>query len=411
MAKNGLYFIGLLSLIATSIVIPAYAEVTSFHTSSSFYKGGNVIKFSGTTLSTDPPNVTILIFDPNNKFVLLASGITDSNHTFQVSVDTSIPSNQQQFSIKGVYNATAFIANKTNGKTVSFAFSPDGSSLLPLPPTNLTATSSSSTEIDLNWLAPQNNADLPITGYEIERNDGNGFNIIANSKTTTYQDMGLVPNSEHSYRVSAINSAGSSNPSNASNVITLASPTQTAPSAQNTSSSLTQNSNQSLSDILQQRYAAARKLQEMLNAQTSGPSSTSSSPSSNPSQNTQQNIQLSENIKVADMATNLDVQKTMSMQKSNLTSNGSVNFDTRNVLYPVISLVGIGIVVTMLYFRKKRKILSTVVETRKNAQVPIPSTSEQQDDDYAMAILKNRLAKGEITLDEFKTLKDELSEP
>jgi len=100
----------------------------------------------------------------------------------------------------------------------------------------------------------------------------------------------------------------------------------------------------------------------------------------------------------------------MGVQKNNLTSSGSTNFDTGNVLYPMISLVGVGIVVTILYFRKKRK-SSSNAEMRKDAPAPIESTSERQDVDYAMAILKNRLAKGEITIDEFKTLKDELSEP
>ena len=225
MNKNGLCLVTLLSVISISVIIPAYADVTSLQTSSLFYKGGDVIQFSGTTLSTDPPNVTLLIFDPTNKFVLLTSGTTDSNHTFQISVDTSIPSNQQLLTLKGMYNATAFVANKTDGKTVSFAFSPDGSSLTSPPPTNLTTTSVSPTEIDLNWLAPQNNTSLPITGYEIERNDGSGFNVIANSQTTTYQDMNLIPNSEHSYRVSTVNAAGTSLPSSASIVFTQPSPT------------------------------------------------------------------------------------------------------------------------------------------------------------------------------------------
>jgi len=90
----------------------------------------------------------------------------------------------------------------------------------PQSPTNLIATPTSSSEVDLSWLAPQNNGGLPITGYKIERNDGNGFNIISNSQTTTYRDVGMIPNSEHSYRVSAINSAGSSLPSNSAPVIT-----------------------------------------------------------------------------------------------------------------------------------------------------------------------------------------------
>ena len=413
MNKNRLYLAVLLSIVATSTMIPACAEVNSLQTGSSFYKGGSVIQFSGTTLSTDPPNVTVLIFDPNDKFLLLASGTTDSNHAFQVSVDTSLPNYKQLFSLKGMYNATAFISNQASGKTVSFAFSPDGSSLMPSPPTNLTATSPSSTEVDLKWLAPQNSGGLPITGYNIERNDGNGFNVIAHSQTTTYNDMGLAPNSEHAYRVSAINQAGSSIPSNSAPIFTLPSTTPSTSSVQNTSPS-SQNSNQSLSDILQQRYAAAKKLQEILNTQTPGTSQPSSpTPSTTlptTPQNSKQAIQLSENIGVSDMAANPESKKSNIAPENNLLSNSSTNFDIRNIIYPAISLVGVGIVVVVLYIRKKRKTPSDI-KMKEETAPHVEPTPEGKDSDYALAILKNRLAKGEITLDEFKILKDELSEP
>jgi uncharacterized membrane protein len=409
MNKNRLYPVTLLSVIAMSVIIPAYADVTSLQTSSPFYKGGSVIQFSGTTLSTDSPNVTILIFDPTNKFILLASGTTDSNHAFQISIDTSTQSNQQIFSAKGLYNATAFVENKTDGKTISFAFSPDGSSLTSPPPTNLTATSTSPTEVDLSWLAPQNNGGIPITGYQIERNDGNGFNVIANTQATTYQDTSLIPNSEHSYRVSTVNSAGTSLPSPAYIVFTLPSPTTSQNSTstdQNPSSTPEQNSNQSLNDILQQRYAMARQLQEL----TTPNSNPTSNQSSNPSQNTQQTVLLNESIGVNDLTSNIGAQKSVGAQKNNFTPSGTVNINASSFLYPVITLVGVGIVVVVLYLRKKRKTPSRVIESRKDTPVQTEPVHKPQDVDYAMTILKNRLAKGEITLDEFKILKEELSE-
>lgn len=120
-------------------------------------------------------------------------------------------------------------------------------------------------------------------------------------------------------------------------------------------------------------------------------------------------IQLNENIGVGDMAANLESKKSTSMPENNLASNSFANFDIKSILYPAISLVGVGIVVTILYFRKKRK-LGPVIRESQDAHLPVEQTFEKQDDDYAMTILKNRLAKGEITVDEFKTLKDELSE-
>lgn len=410
MSKNWLCLIAILSIVSLFIMVPAYAEVTSFQTSSSFYKGGSVIQFSGTILSTDSSGVTIVIFDPNGKFLSLVSGIADNNHAFQVNVNTGTTSNQPLFSVKGVYNATAFVTNQAAGKTVNFVFSPDGSPALPSSPTNLVATPISASEVDLSWTAPQNNGGLSITGYKIERNDGNGFNVIANSPTTTtYKDTNLIPIPEHSYRVSAINSAGSSLPSNISPVIM---PSSTTPSTQttppSTSTSSDQNSGQSLDEILQQRYATAKKLQDMLNGKTSTPSSTSTGSSSVPSESSQQTVQLAENITVSDKAASLEPEISSGVLDSNL--NSFANFDIKTVLYPVISLVGVGIVVVILYSRKKRKI-RTIVTEPKQAHLPVEQTFEKQGDDYAISILKNRLAKGEITIDEFKTLKDELSEP
>ncbi len=392
----------LLPFIAISAIIPAYAEVTSLQTDSSFYKGGSVIHFSGTTLSTDSPNVTIVIFDPNGKFLSLVSGVTDNNHAFQVSVDTGTQSNVHLFSVKGVYNATAFIANQAAGKTVNFVVSPDGSSALPSSPINLVATPSSASEVDLSWTAPQNNGGLPITGYKIERNDGNGFNVIANSPTTTYQDKNLIPNPEHSYRVSAINSAGSSSPSNVSPVM-MPSSTPAPTVTQNTTSS-DQNSGQSQLSIeqqIQERIAAANRLHDLLNAQQSNPSS-SQPPNS-------QTVQLTENIGVDDNSANLGSKGSNTISENNLSTN-ITNFDTKTILYPVIALVGIGIVVAILYSRKKRKFL-TIAKESQDAHLPVEQTFEKVNDDYALSILKNRLAKGEITVDEFKTLKDELLEP
>src|SRR5579872_3065845 len=127
---NVLSILFVFSLIS-SVILPVYAEVTSIQTNSAFYKGGSQITFSGKTASGDSPYVTVIIYDPNNQFVLLSSGTADNANNFQVMVDTSTPSNQPKFSLKGIYNATAFIMNQASGKTVNFVFSPDGSPIVP----------------------------------------------------------------------------------------------------------------------------------------------------------------------------------------------------------------------------------------------------------------------------------------
>lgn len=97
----------------------------------------------------------------------------------------------------------------------------------PQPPTNLSATTISSSEINLSWTAPTNNGGVAITGYEIERsvdNDTTWSTLQSNtgSTDTTYSDTGLSPNTTYTYRVSAINSVGASNPSNTASTTTMA---------------------------------------------------------------------------------------------------------------------------------------------------------------------------------------------
>ena len=392
MDKQGLYLGVLLCIIVVSLtVIPAYAEVTSLKTNAPFYKGGSKIYFSGTILDTDPPNVTLLLFDPTDKFISLASGIADSNHTFQIIVDTSTSDNQQKFSIKGTYNATAFIATKENGKTVAFTFSPDGSPVISSPPTSLTTSVASSTEIDLQWASPTNTGGGQLAGYKIERDDGTGFNFIQNTLSTSYQDTGLVPNKLYSYRVSAVNQAGTSNPSNVATAVTFSPPSTTTPPP------TTDQSQTSVDDLIKKRIADAKRLQDLINSKNSG------SPTVN-----SKVIQLSEKMAVDDVASNSGVQKSNALG-TNLPDLGGFNVST--VIYPIISLVGAGIVVSILYLRKKRNQSASPTEMMPEIPVPEVSSGQKDDGDHAMTILKNRLAKGEITVDQFKELKEELSEP
>jgi titin len=88
----------------------------------------------------------------------------------------------------------------------------------PAPPTGLVATSASATQINLSWSAPSNNGGSPITGYKIEYKIGSSgtySTLVANTVNTavTYSHTGLTAGQTYTYRVSAINSIGPSNPS------------------------------------------------------------------------------------------------------------------------------------------------------------------------------------------------------
>ena len=83
----------------------------------------------------------------------------------------------------------------------------------PTAPTNLSATFNTSTNaIDLSWTAATDN--VAVTGYEVFRDDA--AVAIGTTAGTTFSDIGLAPDSTHSYTVVAVDAAG--NRSASSNV-------------------------------------------------------------------------------------------------------------------------------------------------------------------------------------------------
>ena len=89
----------------------------------------------------------------------------------------------------------------------------------PGPPTGLAAVSQGSNRINLSWSAPAASGGSPVTGYRIEMSADGGAtwtNLVANtnSTATTFAHTGLSAATTRHYRVSAINSAGTSQPSN-----------------------------------------------------------------------------------------------------------------------------------------------------------------------------------------------------
>ncbi|MDE2588133.1 MAG: fibronectin type III domain-containing protein [Patescibacteria group bacterium] len=162
-----------------------------------------------------------------------------------------------------VYAAVENIApptNKENRKTVNFVFLSYGSTTTSLPPVSLTASTISSTEIDLNWSASANTGGSHLYGYKIERDDGIGFNQIQNTVSTSYRDTGLTPNKLYSYRVYVINQDRSSDPSNVASSVTLSAPVKTG-TAPDRSTSL------SLDNQIKQRSADAQMIRQSLYGQ------------------------------------------------------------------------------------------------------------------------------------------------
>ena len=88
---------------------------------------------------------------------------------------------------------------------------------VPGPPTGLSAIANGTAQIDLAWSAPADDGGARVTGYRIEVSDnGTSWRDLrsdTNSDDTDYPHTGLDPGTTRHYRVSAINAAGTGDPS------------------------------------------------------------------------------------------------------------------------------------------------------------------------------------------------------
>ena len=96
-------------------------------------------------------------------------------------------------------------------------------------PTGLRATAQGATRIELRWTAPSQTHGAAVLGYRIEQSRDGGRTWLAlrsNTATTatTFTHTGLPPGTTRHYRVSAINGAGTGEPSNVASAMTAAVP-------------------------------------------------------------------------------------------------------------------------------------------------------------------------------------------
>jgi len=139
----------------------------------------------------------------------------------------------------GSYSATATLGPAGGWVMQMVAFKAAGSTppppdtQPPTAPTNLVATASSGSQINLTWTASTDN--VGVTGYLVERCDGAGcssFAQIGTATATSFASTGLSPATSYSYRVRATDAAANlSGYSNTATATTLAPDTQppTAP--------------------------------------------------------------------------------------------------------------------------------------------------------------------------------------
>ena len=300
-------------VIAFSLIIPAYADVLTFKTDKTFYGKTSTIVFSGTVEKDDFGDlVTIVIEDPGGKFVKLLQAYPDADDKFQKSIDVS-----KFYTDAGIYNATAFVTNKTNGVVIDF----DVEKQRPVitPPTT-----------------------PPVSEPKQEENNP-------------------VPDVQQG---------------------------QTSDSSEGT---------KTIQEKIKERIEAAKKLKESQTANKTNENVVDKT--------TDTNTPVKNNTVPVNNSNTGEI-------KSDISQETKTGFDS-NLLYVIIGLGGAsaaGAVVYSMKNKSKPKDYSSYFSPVEKTEAS-QKTDVQSEDDYALMILKNRLAKGEITIEEFNELKKALKEP
>ena len=169
-------------------------------------------------------------------------------------------------------------------------------------------------------------------------------------------------------------------------------PSTSQPSSQSNANDENDGDELTIQEKIKERIELAKKLKE---AQTNQPIQTGSG---------QIGVNQTGNL-------NTTTTDTISGDKADTTGTSTVPIDlSSNLLYIVIGLGGAGAAAAVVYGAKNKarhKSDAPIVKIRElSEKVGAPS-----EEDYALMILKNRLAKGEITIDEFNALKKALQEP
>ncbi len=217
---SALFVLGLLALALVATLGSGAASALA---------GSQVTVTSVNTAGTTITGYYVVLFDSSGN--VLATGFTPVTFsttaalTYNVQADGYAGCVFSSWSDGVTSNPRTFTA--TTG-TLTFTAVYNCGVTAPGAPTGLTATATSSTQINLAWTAPSSNGGSPITGYMVQRsaNGGSTWTTVASntgSTATTYSDTGLLASTTYTYEVSAINAAGASPPSNIASATTQAS--------------------------------------------------------------------------------------------------------------------------------------------------------------------------------------------
>lgn len=179
---------------------------------------------SDATISFNTPGGTVTFSASRTGGTFDAASCITPNNTLVCTITYTAPDTAGTITITGAYSGDMTHRTSSGTAYVFVNTIVSGPPTPPQPPTNLSATAFSSLQVDLRWDAPTDDGGATVTGYQIERLTNDMTWAIVNTNTdsyeATYSDTGLEPNTTYQYRVSAINSAGISMPSNSANATT-----------------------------------------------------------------------------------------------------------------------------------------------------------------------------------------------
>ena len=116
--------ISIVGIFLSLVFVPAFAEVQSVKTDKTFVPKDGIITLSGTVEENDVGLVTLVIRGPGGEFVKLTQAIIQPDNSYERSLQIN-----NKFEVNGMYTVESFIQNMTAGKIAKFEYSSDGSRL------------------------------------------------------------------------------------------------------------------------------------------------------------------------------------------------------------------------------------------------------------------------------------------